>query len=499
MDIIIHDIVYFDDGLGILIKLPEELIGEKVLLEIFRRNTDFPFVIFRKEIIPESSEVDIIINCSDFKVPKFINLNEVWDVRLKVNLRQLTLQNIRNDVKTYYLKKPWKNFNFKPYWTKENNLAFFIKFNKTNLQYSIKDIYISKNLLIRAEIYEIESKSKYFILLNDETFEEKYRIDTICYFEIPISNLPLDNTGNFNAKIALLVLPNGNQPLIMIPGADSEIFKVQNDKFKIKLSIDSINSILQINKKKKGISIIGSCVSRDNFNRHFNEDYKKDYEMFKLQNQTSIISLVSKPITYNTNEINNIGDWEAEQLCTELDKSFFRNLNFRENDFIILDFFSDVYFGVINFDGMYITNNYWVLQKTNLYKRLSSYPKLNIINNFDAYFELWRRSIHEFFRRVSIILPHSKIILHKARFTDSYIKDDGSVALFNNAKEVSKYNKAWSALDRYIEANFDVIPISIDEGKLISTENHKWGKFNVHYDLPYYHEFIKRLREISED
>ncbi len=495
MEILVEDIIYNENGIVILMQLPEELIVRELLFEIKRRNKDLSFSVFKKEIMPESPKLSLEIDSSNFEIPFYLGAEEVWDIRLNINNEnQISLKNSYTDGKTFYIKNTWNNYNWKPYWTKENCLAFFIRYKKVPPQLLIKDVYISKSLYIKAEINPIESDNEYFIIINNLHIKEKYRINNHCYFEVSIEELKYDNSGTYSSNILFLASENSNQ--ILLGSQDSSVqYNLETHLFKVNLSQNNDKFKLEINQKKKGISIIGSCVSRDNFNSSFNEDYKKDFKVIQLQNQPSIISLVSKPIPYNSSDLSNIGEWETKQLKAELEKSIFNQLKSEENDFLVLDFFADVYFGVLKIGESYLTNNNWVLHKTNFYRERSTYPTLNIFNQFDTFFVLWKKSIDELFKRISIVLPNTKVILHKARFTDSYITEDGEIALFENANKVSKYNRAWSLLDRYVESNFDVIPISISEDKLISTIHHKWGRFNVHYCLPYYHEFLKQLRK----
>ncbi|MFE4240410.1 DUF6270 domain-containing protein [Peribacillus butanolivorans] len=496
MKIIVKNITYIDDGINIPIQLPEELIRSPLFVEIKKRNDLSSTCIFRKEIVPTSTDFILEISSSDFVSAEILNQNEVWDINIKTKTSQLRLLKSNNEMNTRYVKNEWNDFYWKPYWTKDNYLAIFIKYVKSKSPFSIKDIYISNQLYIKVEINEIHSQDEFFFLFNNDLFKETYRINHNIYFEIPINEFTLDKAGRFLAKGMLVTTTKANQTKIILTSEDVQ-FNIQNEKFNIILSIENGTLNLELTQKKKGITVIGCCATRDNFNSHFNNDYKKEYEFIQLQNQASVISLVSNPISYNSNEINKIDQWVAGQLNSELNKSFFGNQKYGENDYIILDFFSDVYFGVIKIDDAFITNNHWALHKTDLYQNWSSLPTYRLDTDFDIYFELWKKSIHELFKRITIAFPSSKVIVHKARFTDKYIKEDGSIVLFDNAKKVPKYNLLWSILDNYVEENFDTIPISISEEKLISTENHKWGKFNVHYDLPYYHEFLRKLRELS--
>jgi len=499
LEIFVENIIHYDNGIEIILQLPEELLGENLIFEIKRRSIDFPFSFLKQEIISTSSNVVIKINSSDFRIPHFLMEEEVWDLNISTNITQLKLKKNNSEINMQYLRNEWYGFKWKTYWTKDNFLAIYIKQVDNNLQFSINELFISKlnNIFIKVEISGLNDQDSYFLLLNGQFIKEKSRINNNVYFEVPVANLQFDSNGNYRNPIYLLCESNTSLVKIQLIWKRYNLnLNTKNNYFHASLLIEKDTMILKASRKKKGIAVIGSCVTRDNFNREFNHDYKKYYEFILLQNQTSIISLVSNPIKYITTEINNIGEWEGNQIRNELSKSFFNQLQFGDTDYIVLDFFSDVYFGVVQIDDSFITNNHWVLHKTDLYKNLPYKKIYRLDENFEFYFDMWQNAINKLFERIQVTLPDAKVILHKARFADKYINQDGGISYFENAEKVPKYNRYWSILDNYVQANFDVIPINVDKEKIIGTYNHKWGKFNVHYDISYYHEFLVKLRGI---
>lgn len=123
MEIFVENIIHYDNGIEIILQLPEELLGENLIFEIKRRSIDFPFSFLKQEIISTSSNVVIKINSSDFRIPHFLMEEEVWDLNISTNITQLKLKKNNSEINMQYLRNEWYGFKWKTYWTKDNFLA----------------------------------------------------------------------------------------------------------------------------------------------------------------------------------------------------------------------------------------------------------------------------------------------------------------------------------------------------------------------------------------
>ncbi|KAA8446797.1 DUF6270 domain-containing protein [Weissella paramesenteroides] len=248
------------------------------------------------------------------------------------------------------------------------------------------------------------------------------------------------------------------------------------------------------------IAIIGSCVSRDNFNSMFIPNYKRYYDCVFHQNQMSMISLMSNPIPYDISEVDGkLSAFDKRQFETELDKTALTNLLINQPDFLILDFFADSLMGVKEFGNSYITNKHLKFSETTLYKNNSKGNEITLSKSPENYFNLWKESVNSFFKFMNSQLPQCKIIINQARFTDEYIdKSTGNKEKINNKIypiDTDFCNKWWKIFDEYIIQKFDVERISYDK-KYFSVETHPWGMYHVHYQKEYYFDFTSKLLEI---
>lgn len=173
---------------------------------------------------------------------------------------------------------------------------------------------------------------------------------------------------------------------------------------------------------KRRVAVFGSCLTRDIFNSKFNLNYKKYFDCVLTQNQTSMISLMSIPVKYDRSKIDNLVPYNEWNIHTDLNKEFLQKIVYLKPNFLLMDFFADVYFGVLQLqEGSYITNNSWKLWKTSYYKELLDKKELHLKNDPDVYMQLWKDSIDRFFQYIQPRLPTTKIIVVNAKFVNQYL------------------------------------------------------------------------------
>ena len=242
-------------------------------------------------------------------------------------------------------------------------------------------------------------------------------------------------------------------------------------------------------KSKKTIAIFGSCVSRDNFNTRFNANYKKDFEVVLLENQTTILSLMANNIKYNDNSLDPLTDWDRKMTLTELNKSFLLSLKSLQPDILIIDFFADSRFQTIEYKNSFFTVNDWKNTKTNIYKEMEQESTPFIPTEIQL--EENMKKLYDFCKRE---LPTTIIILNKARAVNSY-QDMNGKTLFFNKEFINKINNRWELLDNLWLTLFpDTISIDAMTLDLKGDINHPWGNGYVHYTKQFYHNFIFGLK-----
>lgn len=243
------------------------------------------------------------------------------------------------------------------------------------------------------------------------------------------------------------------------------------------------------------LAVVGSCLTRDNFNSYFNPYYKKFFNVVATQNQGTFPSLMSESIELTvSNRFLEKMDYVKKLTLGEFDKSFLEIVKKEQPEYILIDLNSDVKFGVIKFtDKRFVTDNV-------NYKDLpevEGLERINITENFDEYFELWKASIHKFFDFVKEHLPNTKVVLVSGRYEDEFT--DGTS--YTNYRKENNYsvqdyesmNKTWDFLENYITDNFNVLLLNIEQEKYKLDKNHRWGRYHLHFEPKFYNDFLNNL------
>lgn len=254
--------------------------------------------------------------------------------------------------------------------------------------------------------------------------------------------------------------------------------------------------------EKVRIAILGSCATRDSFNSKFNKNYKEYYELVAFGNQTSVISLMSDPVSYSKQKIDNLNEHAIKEVEMEIEKTFLQKLIKEKPDYLILDFFADIHFGVLKLgENKYLTNNRWKILLTTFYKELNEtkvIEKIQIQDDYETYFSIWKDCMDKFLGIVKKECPDTQIIVHKARNVENYMDKNGNKKTLSKIVDVSKMNNIWNYLDDYVIHNYSASFISLHEKKYTSFEEHPWGKFHVHYTLDYYNDFLNKLNQLAK-
>lgn len=254
------------------------------------------------------------------------------------------------------------------------------------------------------------------------------------------------------------------------------------------------------NSMKSKIAIFGSCVSIDAFRSFYNKDYKKHFELENVQTRISFISLFQDKIDYNPKSIQILPDNPTTRFSTkviknELEKNFFNNLN--DSEYLIIDLFFEIYFGIIYTEYGILTNNIWDYPQTKFYNDLKKKDAFNIKINSHQYYELWTRYCDKFFEYMQNNYPDIKIILNKIKIVNKVKDRKGNYYIEDKYTQIAKdLNPIITIFEEYIESNYDVIVINLTNN-IYTEEEHIWGKNIVHYNREYYELFEKTILKIT--
>ena len=255
------------------------------------------------------------------------------------------------------------------------------------------------------------------------------------------------------------------------------------------------------------VAVFGSCVTRDNFNSQFNPGYRRFFEVGLSANQSSMIALMSPPIHESFTPLREMSQYDRWNITSDLSREFLPALAQLRPDYVILDFFGDVHFGVARLsDGRYLTDNRWKTHHSDYYVSRRDAGELTPIGHAadpDAYLELWSEALARFAAYVSRTCPETRVIVHRGYNTAHALSPERPrpVPLARVKKiarlDVPALNEFWARLDDHAISTYGWDSIDLRNLEAPSYAEHPWGPFWVHYTPDYYHRFLAELHKIS--
>lgn len=258
------------------------------------------------------------------------------------------------------------------------------------------------------------------------------------------------------------------------------------------------------------VAILGSCITRDNFNRRFNPEYKRWYAVGSTTNQSSMIALMSPAVDEPWEPVEEMKPYGLWNVRSDLSREILDLLPAEQPDFLMLDFFGDIHFGVLRLpDGRYVTDNRWRIHKTDLYRRLMADPgtvALRWQDDPDAYFDLWTEAMDRFAAYVAERCPRTRVIVHFGFNALEVLRPGKGVPgplgpAGVDAKtarvEAKKANAFWTRLNDHARSAYGWEHIDLSGEYYVTFPEHPWGSFEVHYTLDYYRRFQAELHRLA--
>ncbi|MEH7289124.1 DUF6270 domain-containing protein [Priestia megaterium] len=496
MNLLVENIKYRDSAIiEIALNIPKELKSKPAELLLTRRaKHKNKSITYSQQISLDDS---VIINLNDLKHLKgnSVSVEEIIDVAIKAEeqLYELSLADFNVTKIKYMTEKVWGTHWIKPYSTNKKTVAIY---TKTDFAAKVIECSLEKSdLILTVEMNATILPQDCYATINGK----KYAIESSLNLNTIVFRIPLQNSVHLYKTISkedVSMQYIMNDTVVSAHLHVGNPAQLNNELYTIQLNSSEPYAAMWIERKKNDavkVAVLGSCVTRDNFNSKFNPDYKKSYECVSLQNQSSIISLMAPALAFPQDKIDNLNDWDTWNVKTDFQKQFLKDLKKQQPDYLIIDLFGDIFFGCLRVADSFLTNNYWKLAKTSYFKELKNHDAITLQNNQDEYMELWKKAVNDLFAFLQAELPNCKVVLHKARFTDSYYDNEGQVKTIASSVNVQTLNQYWDLLDGYIQENYQIDAIDLTKEKYISYEGHPWGVFHVHFEMNYYQQFLKQL------
>lgn len=260
----------------------------------------------------------------------------------------------------------------------------------------------------------------------------------------------------------------------------------------------------------KSISVIGSCVCRDLFEK----DNGKNYSFHTDIRFSSPISMLAPSVDFikayfdcfkkKVPTVN--GNWYKKNLINDINKTSFDALNEKHGEYLVLDF-AESRISLANIiwkdrkEKLLVSNSvsfrahYSINLKKNIFKNTS----LEIINPLEYDDVFWKQTIFDFSKELKKIFDETKIILIKNKPGRMYLDSAGLIHPYYSKDHFESIMLCDVLLDKlynwFVEFCPKCIVIEIPEFAL-GDQKHKWGNHPFHFVDIYYEYLLKCVNAI---
>lgn len=248
------------------------------------------------------------------------------------------------------------------------------------------------------------------------------------------------------------------------------------------------------------IAVIGSCVSRDIFNRIFIKNHREYFDCCLYQHQMSIISLMAPPIPYEEEDLNQhtLTKTNFEHFKSELQKSTIPALKKLQPQVILMDFYADTMYGAQEVGNSYITGKMFKFRGSKAGEKLEVGHALFPRKHFDEFFEMWKPAFDRFMDFVKTELPGTRVIINMAR-TNSRVKntETGEISIFGKY-DIDWLNYIWERMDAYAINKYGLNAIFYSDKEYFLDADYPWGLGIVHYHKDFYRHCFEQLVRLTD-
>lgn len=226
------------------------------------------------------------------------------------------------------------------------------------------------------------------------------------------------------------------------------------------------------------VDIFGSCITRDAFAIESNNIGVNAY-----YSRSSLISAVHKARELK-DDVNLEHKFLKRSVEQDLSKKFRKYSRNPQSKVLIVDLIQERYF--LNFlDGSISTYSPDYIR--------AKLPRGKIIRG-DKQLELFKKYIPSIKKMLD---RYELVIIHEANLTDRYKDEDNQDTLLKLSKKDEFFIEKGDEYYKVLKENLSRVE-TIRINGFYADPNHKWGISPSHYEIGYYEEFSKKLKEIIE-
>lgn len=241
------------------------------------------------------------------------------------------------------------------------------------------------------------------------------------------------------------------------------------------------------------VALVGSCVTRDNFNSGISPRWKEYWELGDVFYQSSIISLMSQPVNFTEEAFQDLDVHSRRTTEEDFSKKFIDGIMFQPPGYLIVDLYADARFGVISTGSSWVTHNEWKLTRSAAYDPVRLNRVLSTRSYPGEFYQLFKEKCHQLKCLLGNECPDTIVCLNVTRNVDMHRGLNAAGGKFSK-DTIAEVNSAWEQLEEiFIDVLDPTVVYTLDDD-VKGDSKHVWGSGPVHYEAEYYQRFHGKLR-----
>ncbi|MDT5304290.1 MAG: hypothetical protein QOG79_8017 [Mycobacterium sp.] len=252
------------------------------------------------------------------------------------------------------------------------------------------------------------------------------------------------------------------------------------------------------------VAVLGSCVSRDCFNRLLVPDYRHYATVVDSAFQTAFPSLVRRgTMKVAPPALRALRPRHQRPLTEDFGgASFDRFLRIRP-DVVVVDLYADVHFGCVEHAGRFVTRNHMAFaslaEADSFFNDHGLQPAGRLRPTPTPYDQTFVQALQQFAVCVRRDAPHTLIVLNQARRASHYRLSAGTTAAFDHPDHIEAHNAAWCRADAlFLDVVADAQTLNYPPEIFLGSVSHPWGLHPVHYTDGFYRAFWRQLNQLLD-
>jgi hypothetical protein len=254
---------------------------------------------------------------------------------------------------------------------------------------------------------------------------------------------------------------------------------------------------------RTSVAVLGSCVSRDVFNRRFNPDHAARYRVTATGFRGTLPSLMGRPVDLDEALLAGIAPVERAWLLRDARSGFLADLASDPPDVLLVDFAADVRFGVLDLGaGGYVSAFPWIYRRTTWWTSMDPARRprrIHVLHDHARYVGLWVDALERLQAQLAAVAPTATAIVIRGRQTrELWLPGVAAPVPLADHRHVhpgepDRFDAAWDELSQLAIETAGWRSIDLRSGSFPTSDAHPWGAGLTHFAPEFYERVLAAL------